>query len=198
MVSVWVPSSCPGVLSQQPIFPEQVEAGGFPPQSPQGLRPHSQDLAQAERHPSTTSGRPNGRTCPLPGQADGLLQVQEVVLGVLPPLTAHPHCCGRQGSGSSAFIVPGAEAVRDGTSWQLEERVPPGPRSCQEEGPRQAACVGTWCHLPQCTWSQSGTHSRLQGAAEDSTHHGLQELALGPSLLQTLTDRQGGGHFWAC
>ena len=119
MVSVWVPSSCPGVLSQQPILPEQVEAGGSPPQSPQGLRPHSQGLAQAGRHPSTTSGRPNGRTCPLPGQADGLLQVQEVVLGVLLPLTAHPHCCGRQGSGSLAFIVPGAEAVRDGTSWQL-------------------------------------------------------------------------------
>lgn len=46
---------------------------------------------------------------------------KENVLGVLPPLTPHPHCCGRQGSGRSVFIVPGAEAVRDGTTWQLGE-----------------------------------------------------------------------------
>ena len=107
--------------SQPPVLPEQVEAGGSPPHSPQGLRPHTQGLAQAGWHPPPMSGRPNGQTCPLPGQVDGLLQVQEDVLGVLPPLTPHPHCCGRQGSGSSAFIVPGAEAVRDGTTWQWGE-----------------------------------------------------------------------------
>lgn len=61
-----------------------------------------------------------------------------------------------------------------------------GPHLCQEEGPTQAACVAT----------RSGMHSSLTGAVKTPlTVFGA--VALGPSLLQTLTDGQGERHFWA-